>query len=69
MFGDLICIYIRLAPTIYTHVLFLSEHRYPDEPSFVLPKCLKDKVEAGHLGRKSGRGFYYWDKDTRGDPV
>lgn len=43
--------------------------KYPDEPSFVLPECLKKKVEAGHLGRKSGKGFYYWEKDTRGDPV
>lgn len=48
---------------------FVRSHRYPDEPSFILPKCLKDKVAAGDLGRKSGKGFYNWDGDKRGDPV
>ena len=43
--------------------------RYPDEPAFVLPQCLKDMVAAGHLGRKSGRGFYHWDGEKRGDAV
>jgi len=43
--------------------------KYPDEPAFVLPKCLKEMVEAGNLGRKTGEGFYNWDGDKRGDPV
>jgi 3-hydroxyacyl-CoA dehydrogenase len=43
--------------------------KYPDEPAFVLPDCLKALVEAGHFGRKSGQGFYKWDGDKRGDPV
>ena len=43
--------------------------RFPNEPSFVIPKCLKEKVEAGDLGRKSGKGFYHWDGERRGDPV
>eukprot|EP00545_Synedropsis_sp_CCMP1620_P014026 CAMPEP_0119006112 /NCGR_PEP_ID=MMETSP1176-20130426/2119_1 /TAXON_ID=265551 /ORGANISM="Synedropsis recta cf, Strain CCMP1620" /LENGTH=320 /DNA_ID=CAMNT_0006957999 /DNA_START=103 /DNA_END=1065 /DNA_ORIENTATION=+ len=43
--------------------------KYPNEPSFMIPSCLKEMVEAGHLGRKSGQGFYYWDGDKRGDPV
>ena len=43
--------------------------KYPDEPAFVLPKCLKEKVDAGDLGRKTGRGFYNWEGDKRGDPV
>jgi len=43
--------------------------KYPDEPAFVLPKCLKQKVDAGDLGRKTGKGFYQWDGDKRGDPV
>lgn len=42
--------------------------KYPEEPSFVLPKCLVEKVEAGDLGRKTGKGFYNWDGDKRGDP-
>lgn len=52
----------------FTHKLALR-FRYPDEPSFILPQCLKDKVAAGDLGRKSGKGFYNWDGDKRGDPV
>jgi len=43
--------------------------KYPDEPAFVVPNCLKEKVDAGHFGRKSGQGFYHWDGDKRGDPV
>lgn len=43
--------------------------KYPDEPSFALPECLKAKVEAGDLGRKTGKGFYNWEGDKRGDPV
>jgi 3-hydroxyacyl-CoA dehydrogenase len=52
--------------------LFIVEgwtDKYPDEPSFVIPKCLQEKVQAGDLGRKSGKGFYDWQGDKRGDPV
>ncbi|CAM9259911.1 unnamed protein product [Scytosiphon promiscuus] len=42
-------------------------HKYPDEPSFVVPESLRQKVAAGKLGRKSGEGFYLWDGDRRGD--
>ncbi len=30
-------------------------------PQFAPPQLLIEKVEAGELGRKSGRGFYDWD--------
>jgi 3-hydroxyacyl-CoA dehydrogenase len=43
--------------------------KFPQEPSFFIPENLKRMVEQGHLGRKSGRGFYHWDGDKRGDPV
>lgn len=43
--------------------------KYPDEPSFIIPKCLEEKVDAGDLGRKTGKGFYSWEGDKRGDPV
>ena len=43
--------------------------KYPNEPAFVMPKCLVAKVEAGHLGRKSGKGFYTWDMDKPVAPV
>mmetsp|Transcript_25760 Transcript_25760/g.71958 ORF Transcript_25760/g.71958 Transcript_25760/m.71958 type:complete len:341 (+) Transcript_25760:177-1199(+) len=43
--------------------------KYPDEPAFVIPESLVAKVAAGDLGRKTGRGFYVWDGDKRGDPA
>ncbi|WP_082471237.1 3-hydroxyacyl-CoA dehydrogenase family protein [Arthrobacter sp. Leaf234] len=30
-------------------------------PRFTPPAILRDKVAAGHLGRKSGRGFFDWE--------
>ena len=42
---------------------------YPKEPSFVVPQCLRQLVQAGHYGRKSGQGFYHWDGEKRGEPV
>jgi len=35
-------------------------------PRFAPPPVLREKVEAGDLGRKTGEGFYVWDG---GDPV
>mmetsp|Transcript_13970 Transcript_13970/g.52163 ORF Transcript_13970/g.52163 Transcript_13970/m.52163 type:complete len:306 (+) Transcript_13970:96-1013(+) len=35
--------------------------RYPEEPAFFVPQCLKDKVAEGKLGRKTGEGFFKWD--------
>lgn len=43
--------------------------KYPDEPSFFIPACLEAKVTAGDLGRKTGKGFYEWTGDKRGDPA
>ena len=37
--------------------------RHPEEPAFVIPKCLEAKVAAGKLGRKSGEGFWKWEGD------
>lgn len=36
---------------------------YPNEQSFLMPKCLAEKVAKGELGRKSGKGFYIWEND------
>lgn len=52
--------------------LFIVEgwvEKYPNEPSFFIPDCLREKVAAGDLGRKTGKGFYLWEGDKRGDPV
>ncbi|MBV8110367.1 MAG: fatty-acid oxidation protein subunit alpha, partial [Hyphomicrobiales bacterium] len=37
-----------------------------DRPMPDVSRVLRDKVEMGHLGRKSGQGFYEW---RRGEPV
>lgn len=34
-------------------------------PTFTPPQVLRDKVAAGQLGKKSGRGFYEWGNDGR----
>lgn len=42
---------------------------FPEERAFVVPDILRAKVEKNELGRKTGKGFYNWDGDKRGDPV
>jgi 3-hydroxyacyl-CoA dehydrogenase len=37
--------------------------KYPQEKIFIMPKSLEEKVKQGHLGRKSGQGFYKWAND------
>jgi 3-hydroxyacyl-CoA dehydrogenase len=39
--------------------------RYPDEPAFQVPASLRERVEAGKFGRKTGEGYYRWDGDKR----
>jgi 3-hydroxybutyryl-CoA dehydrogenase len=34
-------------------------------PAFAPPAVLRDKVLAGHLGKKSGQGFYRWGADGK----
>jgi 3-hydroxybutyryl-CoA dehydrogenase len=34
-------------------------------PAFTPPQVLRDKVAAGELGKKSGRGFYSWTADGK----
>lgn len=50
--------------------LFIVEgwvEKFPEENAFIIPQCLRDKVAAGDLGRKSGRGFYVWNGEKRGE--
>ena len=43
--------------------------KYPHEPAFFIPDILTTMIQNQHYGRKSGRGFYHWQGDVRGDPV
>jgi len=42
---------------------------FPEEAAFTIPRCIEQKVKNGDFGRKSGKGFYFWDGEKRGDPV
>ena len=39
--------------------------KYPNEPAFVIPPILEQKVAEGKLGRKTGEGFYTWEGDKK----
>ncbi|MEV0620676.1 3-hydroxyacyl-CoA dehydrogenase family protein [Nonomuraea sp. NPDC050404] len=50
--SDLVGLDVRLAIAEYLHTRL--------GPRFEPPRLLRDKVAAGELGRKSGKGFYEW---------
>ncbi|MFI7614966.1 3-hydroxyacyl-CoA dehydrogenase family protein [Nonomuraea terrae] len=50
--GDLVGLDVRLAIAEYLHAKL--------GPRFEPPRLLREKVAAGELGRKSGKGFYAW---------
>jgi 3-hydroxybutyryl-CoA dehydrogenase len=51
--------FVGLDTTYYIANIMFEEFR---EPRFAAPPLLKRMVLAGHLGRKSGRGFYDYSK-------
>ena len=51
--------YVGLDTTFYIANIMFEEYR---EPRFAPPPLLKRMVLAGRLGKKSGRGFYEYDK-------
>lgn len=52
---DLVGLDVRLAIAEYLHRELRGEQYAP-------PKILRDKVAAGELGKKTGKGFYEWPK-------
>eukprot|EP00606_Chrysophyceae_sp_TOSAG23-5_P001369 GSChrysophyteH2.ASY1.ANO1.587.1 assembled CDS len=42
---------------------------FPKEAAFIMPECLDAKVKAGDFGRKTGKGFYHWDGEKKGERV
>jgi 3-hydroxybutyryl-CoA dehydrogenase len=40
-------------------------HGLTNEPRAACPPLVKRMIAAGHLGKKSGRGFFDYDGDTR----
>mgnify|MGYP003572322553 FL=1 len=55
--------YVGLDTTMF--ILEGWHKQYPNEPLFEVPKLLRQKVEEGKLGRKTGEGFYKWEGDKR----
>jgi 3-hydroxybutyryl-CoA dehydrogenase len=50
---------VGLDTTLYVAEVMFEEFR---EPRYAPPPLLKRMVQAGHLGRKSGKGFYTYQK-------
>ncbi len=50
---DLVGLDVRLAIAEYLHATLKLPHYEP-------PRILRDKVQKGELGRKTGKGFYSW---------
>lgn len=53
--SDLVGLDVRLAIAEYLHGELGSDHYAP-------PAILREKVRAGELGKKTGKGFYEWPK-------
>ena len=51
---------IELADTVGLDIALAAGRQLSDVAS--PPKCLMERVEQGHLGKKSGHGFYAWSK-------
>ena len=62
---------VELADSVGLDVAWHVSTILADAYGYPLPEKLKEMVDAGHLGRKSGRGFYRWEDgeaEKRSDP-
>ena len=63
----MLCDYVGIDTTL--SILKNWKAKYPSEEAFIVPKGLEALAAAGHLGRKSGRGFYVWNGDKAEKPA
>ncbi|MGJ8521403.1 Fatty acid oxidation complex subunit alpha [Carnimonas sp. R-84981] len=54
---------LALADTVGLDVIHAAGSALQDAAQ--VPRCLTERLELGHLGRKSGRGFYHWPEGKR----
>ena len=55
--------YVGLDTTMF--ILEGWVEKYPNESLFEVPALLRQKVQEGKLGRKTGEGFFKWEGDKR----
>jgi 3-hydroxybutyryl-CoA dehydrogenase len=48
-----------------TYGALMAMHRETGDPRWFPPMILRRKVKSGELGRKTGKGWYEYDKDGR----
>ena len=52
---------LMLADTVGLDIVLAAGRSLtPDASTDAVPECLQDRVSAGHLGKKTGQGFYTW---------
>ena len=59
---------LKLADTVGLDVCLAAGSVLADAYGLEVPKTLSEKVEAGNLGRKTGRGFYRWENGKAKQP-
>ncbi len=52
--------------TVGLDTIRLIEQAYADERGWPRSRALGDLVDAGHLGRKTGQGFFTYEQDSQG---
>ncbi|WP_456376680.1 3-hydroxyacyl-CoA dehydrogenase NAD-binding domain-containing protein [Thiolapillus sp.] len=56
---------VELADTVGLDICLSVAEKLAETLHNEVPTNLRDKVEAGHLGKKSGQGFYTWSKGKK----
>ena len=51
---------------IPVHASDVMAQGFPDRMPVPEPSALRERVNRGHLGQKSGQGFYRFETDARG---